>query len=99
MKRRILKLTAAILSYAILNAGILGFVMVYRSLSQSGGSEAVMAHIDAENEDSVVFHVLGQSFYLDREAVRGMADSPAALAVCDPLLMAAWTVFKKFGWG
>ncbi len=96
MKHKLLKLTSALLSYAILNAGILGFTLVYRSLSvSSGDTEAVMAYIDTENENTVTINVLGQCFCFDKRTTELKGQSPAALAVCDPMLLAAWTIFKK----
>lgn len=97
MKHKLLKLTSALLSYAIFNAGILGFALVYKSLSvSSGDTEAVMAYIDAENENAVTINILGQSFYFDKRTTDLKGQPPEVLAVCDPILLAAWTVFKEF---
>lgn len=97
MKHKLLKLTSAILSYAIFNAGILGFTLVYKSLSvSSGDTKAVMAYIDTENENTVTINVLGQSFCFDKRMTELKSQSPAALALCDPILLVAWTAFKEF---
>ncbi len=97
MKRKLLKITAVLLSYIILNAGIIGWMKVYSvSGSRAGKAEEVMAQVYDEENKGLRVKVMGNSTLIEYEAFTEVLRLPVVICMAEPVFLAAGAVYELY---
>lgn len=91
------RIVRIIIVYLLLNAGIFGWIQVSAaSGSKIQQTEAVMAQVRTEEEDTLEIAVLGKSVAFDFSFLREQASETLLYAWAEPVLLAAGTVLVEY---